>query len=98
MLVNISYFDSSVLSKAEIERQAKHMFGEHAKTSVMPESDDPLDVLYFAVQQIITSDQLSLLYDSDAYNKDIKELRLKTLMKLEEVLDQVIIDNESRVS
>lgn len=98
MLVNISYVDNSVLSKAEIERQARHTFGEYTKISVMPESDDPSDVLYFAIQQLITGDQLAIFYDSDVYSKDLKELRTKILVKLTEVLDQVIIDNESRVS
>jgi hypothetical protein len=41
---------------------------------------------------------LSLLYDKDtAYQQDIKKLRESVLYKITEIIDQVIIDNESKV-
>jgi hypothetical protein len=48
---------------------------------------------------MVTYRQLSLLYDNkDTYQKDIKMLRAEVLSKLEDILDSVIIDNESRVA
>jgi hypothetical protein len=50
------------------------------------------------LQQLITHEQLSLLYDKDTvYQKDIKKLRESVLYKVTEIIDQVIIDNESKV-
>jgi hypothetical protein len=64
----------------------------------MPESTMAYDHIYFGLQQLITHEQLSLLYDKDtAYQQDIKKLRESVLYKITEIIDQVIIDNESKV-
>ena len=65
---------------------------------IMPESTMAYDHIYFGLQQLITHEQLSLLYDKDtAYQQDIKKLRESVLYKITEIIDQVIIDNESKV-
>jgi hypothetical protein len=64
----------------------------------MPESTIAYDLIYFGLQQLLTHEQLSLFYDSgDSYQQDIKKLRSDVLYKIEEIIDQVIIDNESKV-
>ncbi len=98
MQVTIEYTDESALLYAEVARNAKHQFGEHTQVTIRPDSNHPTDVIYFGIQQLITSDHLSLLYDSDNYNKELPKFRANALAKLGELLDQVIIDNESKVS
>ena len=65
----------------------------------MPDSTKPHDLIYFGLQQIITHQQLALLYDDKmGYQSSIQQLRNETLYKIEEILSQVIIDNESKVT
>ena len=97
MQVTIQYTDSSSLLLAEIVRNAKHSFGENTQVTVGPDSNKASDIIYFGVQQLITSDHLSLIYDSENYNKDLPKFRAQIITKLGEILDQVLIDNETRV-
>lgn len=77
---------------------AEHNYGKHVSIEIMPESTNAHDFIYFGLQQIITHEQLSLLFDKTSnYNIAIKKLRQEALYKMEEILDSVIIDNESKV-
>lgn len=99
MQVTIKYHDNDSLTVEEVVKQATSMFGKKAKVEVMPESLAPHDLLYFALQSIITHRQLSLLFDKGSnYQTDVAALRSDTLYKVGEIIDQVIIDNEDRVS
>ena len=98
MKVNITYHDDSALTVEEVVKFAQKTFGNRSKIEVSADSPAPHDVIYFAIQQIITPRQIALLFDNKyTYNSDIKKLRLEVLSKLEEILDTVIIDNESKV-
>jgi hypothetical protein len=56
------------------------------------------DHIYFGLQQLVTHEQLSLLYDKGSnYQQGIKRLRDQIIYKVTEIVDQVIIDNESKV-
>lgn len=99
MKVNIEYFDNESLTVEEVVRQAVHNYGKDVKVEVMPYSTMAYDLIYFGLQQLITHQQLSLLYSrDDAYQEDIRKLRSDVLYKVHEIIDQVIIDNESKVS
>jgi hypothetical protein len=99
MKVNISYHDNESLTVEEIVRQAEHNYGKNVLVEVTPESWIAYDAIYFGVQQLITHKQLSLLFDKkSSYQHSLKDLRSDILLKLEEIVDQVIIDNESRVT
>lgn len=99
MKINIGYYDSEALTVEEVVRFAQETYGPAATVNVTADSSAPHDTIYFALQQIITNRQLQLLFDNkDTYQTDIKILRAETLNKLAELLDSVIIDNESRVS
>lgn len=98
MEVNITYHDDTSLTVEEVVKLAQHNYGKTVGVKVSSDSLAPHDLIYFALQQIITHRQLGLLFDDKfSYQKDIKELRAEVLQKLEEILDTVIIDNESRV-
>lgn len=99
MKVNISYHDETSFTVEEVVKLAQHNYGKQVKVDIQADSLAPHDQIYFAIQQILTHRQLSILYDNKySYQDDIKLLRAEVLYKLEEILDSVIIDNESKVS
>lgn len=98
MKVTLTYHDNESLTVEEVVRQAVHNYGKTVKVEVMPESTIAYDLIYFGLQQLVTHEQLSLMYDKGAsYQADIKKLRSETLYKVQELINQVIIDNESKV-
>ena len=98
MQVTIKYNDDTSLTKEEVLRQAYHNYGKMTEVEIMPDSSKPHDLIYHAIQAIITHDQITMLYDNKVeYQKNIQKLRNETLYKIEEILDQVIIDNEAKV-
>ena len=98
MKVNISYHDVDSLTVEEIVRQATHNYGKNCKVEISPDSWIAYDAIYFGIQQLVTHEQLSMWYeDGDSYQHEIKKLRSDVLFKIQEILDQVIIDNESKV-
>jgi hypothetical protein len=82
----------------EVVKQATHNYGKAAQVEITPESTMAYDHIYFGLQQLITHEQLSLLYDSGVtYQQDLKKLREQVMYKVTEIVDQVIIDNEAKV-
>ena len=99
MKVRITYFDHTSLTKDEVIRQAKELFGEYTEVEVFPSSNDPWDIVYFGLQQAITYDQLGILFDSGSlYPLKLKELKESINKRLQDELNTVIKDNETRVS
>jgi hypothetical protein len=99
MKVTLTFNDDASLTVEEVVKQAQHNYGKSVKVETFADSRAPHDQLYFALQQIITYRQLTLIYDNKySYQKDIKVLRAETLSKVEEILDSVIVDNESRIT
>ena len=99
MKVTIEYYDNDSFTMEEVVKQAEHNYGKAVEVLVEPESSKPHDLIYFGLQQIITHQQLSLIYDDKfTYQGSLQKLRNETLYKITEILDQVIIDNESKVA
>lgn len=98
MKVTITYHDNSAFTVEEVVKQAVHNYGRGAQVEVMPESTMAYDHIYFGLQQLITHEQLSLLFERDSnYQQELKRLRDHVLYKITEIVDQVIVDNESKV-
>lgn len=98
MKVTITYHDNESFTVEEVVKQAMHNYGRQIQVEVMPESTIAYDHIYFGLQQLITHQQLSLLYDRDSsYQTDVRKLRSEVLYKVTEIIDQVIVDNESKV-
>ena len=98
MKVSITYHDNESFTIEEVVKQAVHNYGKTAIVEVMPESTLAYDHIYFGLQQLVTHEQLSLLFERNAnYQKDIRKLREEVFYKVTEIIDQVIIDNESKV-
>jgi hypothetical protein len=98
MKITLTYHDNDAFTIEEVVKQAEHCHGKNVRVEVMPESTKPHDLIYFGIQNIITHQQLSMLYDDKfGYQASLQKLRNETLTKISEILDQVIIDNESKV-
>jgi len=98
MKVTITYHDTESFTVEEVVKQAVHNYGKQAHIEVMPDSTIAYDHIYFGLQQLITHEQLSLLYDkSGNYHQELAKLRTQILFKITEIIDQVIVDNESKV-
>jgi hypothetical protein len=98
MKVTITYHDNESFTIEEVVKQAVHNYGRTAQVEVMPESTLAYDHIYFGLQQLITHEQLSILFEeNNKYQQDIRKLREEVLYKVTEIIDQVIIDNESKV-
>ena len=98
MKVTLTYHDNESFTVEEVVKQAVHNYGKAVAVEITPESTMAYDQIYFGLQQLITHEQLSLLYDSGAtYQQDLKKLREQVMYKITEIVDQVIIDNEAKV-
>jgi hypothetical protein len=98
MKVTITYHDTESFTVEEVVKQAVHNYGKQAHIEVMPDSTIAYDHIYFGLQQLITHEQLSLLYDkSSDYHTELTKLRNQIIFKTTEIIDQVIVDNESKV-
>jgi len=98
MKVTITYHDNESFTVEEVVKQAVHNYGRLAQVEITPESTMAYDHIYFGLQQLITHEQLSMLFDKgSSYQQDIKRLRDQVIYKVTEIVDQVIVDNESKV-
>lgn len=98
MKVQIEFHDTTAFTADEIVKQAKRLHGANASVKVFADSTTPHDLILFALQQMITTTQIGYYYNEGAmYPQKLKELRAATLYKLEELLNEVIMDNESKV-
>lgn len=97
--VVVTYHDRESFTVDEIIAAAKRNYGSNAHVDVSPESAKPKDFLYFAIQGLITHEQLSLFFnDKNTYNTELLKLRKEILEVVREVMDTVIIDNEAKLA
>ena len=95
MLIKAAFHDLDSFTSHEAIRRAQDLLGEFTEVKAFPSSTDPWDNIYFAIQEVITTDQLDLIFDEGPlYPEKVKELRALVLSKLESELDEVIKDNE----
>ncbi len=99
MKVTISYFDRDSFTSDEVVSAARRNYGRNVEVIVAPESSKASDILYLALQSMITQDQLSIFFDNkDTYSKELQKLRSDVLYKVQEIMDLVIVDNEARLT
>jgi hypothetical protein len=97
--VTVTYHDRDSFTADEIVASAKRNYGPNTHVELTPESTKPKDFLYFAIQGLITHEQLSLFFsDKNTYNTELLKLRKEILETVREVMDTVIIDNEAKLA
>ena len=99
MKVTIQYYDEESLTIEEVISRAKSNYGSFVEVDVQPSSNKPKDIIYFALQQMITHEQLSLLFDNKAvYPTKLAQLKAEVLADVMHELSSVIKDNEIKSS
>lgn len=101
MKAQVRFFDHDSLTEDELVARVKEVVGSGKVSSieVYPDSNDPLDHIYFGIQQLITTEQLDVLFTSESiYSEKLQLLRARVLGTLTTELDKVIADNERKVS
>jgi len=88
MQVIVKYRDNLSFLPEEVIRQAEQNYGSRATVTLLPDSDTPIDHLYFAVQRMITGDLISAYYD----HEDVAKIKREFIYKVDEVVDDVIQD------
>lgn len=95
----IEYHNSDALTVEELIKNAKRTHGTAASVKVLPDSMLPHDLIQFALWQITAAEQTAIFFNEGAlYPKKLKELRANTLYKLEELLDDVLLENEGKIT
>lgn len=99
MKVSIEYHDRKSFTAEEVISFVRQTHGKNVEVTVTAESSRPHDLLYFALQNLITQEQLSLFFeDKNTYTKELQKLRADIMYRVQEVLDNVIIDNEAKLT
>ena len=97
MKVTITYQDTESLTKEEILNDAKSRYGNGVSVSIIPPSDEPWDLIYFALQNLLTYDQLNAYYDDGPLYKDkLGIIKNSIIARFSDELNQVIKDNEAK--
>lgn len=97
MKIKIELNDIASYTKEEAIDRIKSLLGRSAQVAAHPESTETLDVLRFALINMIGYKQLCLLSDSPYEYKDkIKILKKEILAAVESELDSVILANECK--
>jgi hypothetical protein len=98
MKVKIEYIDSNALEAEEIVANVKARFGDTSVVSVMPDSTDPFSLMYFAIQDLVTSKQIeAYFHEHQLYEFKCRELIDHVLNVATEAVMKVLRDNERRL-
>lgn len=95
----VKFFDESALTVEEVVSRVEQGLGvKPSSIEVYPDSGEPLDHIYFGIQQLITYRQLDVLFSTGPlYQTKLAQLRAEVLELIENELDRVISDNEQKL-
>lgn len=98
--VNIQYVDKNSLTTEEVSRIAKDIHGENAVVEVTSVNDSVDAHLYYAIQKLITEEQIAIFFEfyPHLYEPKLEELKSKVLTRVQDVFYKVVKDNEEKVS
>lgn len=95
MRVTINITDIDSFTREEAIEKYRSMFGRSADVSVYPETDEIIDILRFALQQMVGYEQLCLLNDSPyEYKSKLEVLEKEILARVSKELHSIIVANE----
>ncbi len=99
MKVTLEYHDTESLTVEEIVRQAQQNYGKAVKVEIMPDSMLAYDLISHGAHMLLAYEQVSILHDDKQfYQLELQKLRARVITKVSEIIDQVIIDIESKVT
>ena len=95
MKIKINLTDIDSFTREEAIEKYKHILWKSVDVSVYPETDDVMDILRFALQQMIGYEQLCILNDSPyEYKEKIEVLHKEILANIDIELWSIIMANE----
>lgn len=98
MKVKIEYIDSTSLASDEVIANMKKRFGDSASITVLPDSLDTFNLMYFAIQNFLTDRQLeAYFHEHQLYSSICSKLLDEVLELATEVTMKVLRDNERRL-
>jgi|GEM_PF-5051078 len=99
MQVTLTFEDREFLTAKEISQNLKHLYGSEAHVTIRPTGDSPESHIYFGLQELITRRQVESFFEDGQflYQDRLAELRREVLSKVETILNQLIVDNESKL-
>ncbi len=97
MKIKIEYSDIDSITREEAIDRVKHALGKSVSIEVHPESNAVVDILRFALSQMISYEQVCLFNDEpDQYAEKVKTLRNEVLARVLVELNSVILANECK--
>lgn len=95
--VTIDYIEQD-LTMEEVEELVRKKYGDAASVSFSPATDQEDSAIEFALQKIVTKDQLNALFGTrELYPKFKKAVRERALSRVASLLDSVLEENERKL-
>jgi len=100
MKATIEYIDTVAVTPEDLRIRVTQKFGEGVSVRVGPDSNDPYHLMCFAVQQLLTAQQVDSFYDDgpEVYNLKLKQLMQQAEELAHDAIMQVIQDNEHKIT
>lgn len=100
MQATLTFNDTESFTAREIELNLKHLYGSTANVSVKPTGNSPESHIYFGLQELITGKQIDSFFEDGQhlYQTRLVALRRDALDKVEGILNQLIVDNENKLT
>lgn len=94
MQITVQFKDNTSFNKKDAETTYSNMFDGLTVVTTAPNNDSPEEHIYYALQALITEDQINAYYDQE-FQYDVEEAKIiKNVSKIiSNVLKKVLEDN-----
>jgi RNA:NAD 2'-phosphotransferase (TPT1/KptA family) len=97
--VRLEFIDDHSISPEEVVESARALYGDSISVKISADSDDSFNLLYHAIQQHITMRQVHSYFDDGIlYDSKVKQLAAEVQKLTEEAFNQVVMDNEDKLT
>lgn len=95
--VNIEYIEQD-LTMEEVQELVRKKYGDAASVSFSPATTSDESALDFAIQKLVTKDQLTALFGTrELYPNFRRVIRERAITKISSLLDGVLEENERKL-
>lgn len=100
MQVTLKFEDRQSLTAKEITQNLKHLYGVSTDIEVTPTGTSPESYIYFGLQELLTEEQVHSFFEDGhhLYQSRLTETRRNILNKVENILNTLIVDNETKLT
>lgn len=99
MKITVEFEDNTSFTAEEAIASNKHAFGNNTVVKTGPRNSTPEAHIYYAVQNLITQDQIEAYFElyPHLYPQKLEEIKSNLLVTISDIIDSVIEDNEKKV-